>query len=288
MSLLLEKPVENRSKQSELIQGLVPQSQTDSLKEKIVIFENRIFILVQSSILIKSSYYGYDYFEKKIAETTEPQALFHIDTNKKELRYFRDNITIQSAQLYKLKYEQYMKEHIDITGKSHPEVCEIHKDIIKKRIEQQLLRIPSKDKIRQREDIHREYIRKTIDKSFIESSDGIYEFASKAEVGVLILFTKMSEDYVTQFGEAPRYIGHPCADGVLRTSYKEYVYYLMEELFKSNKEEHLDDPQLWIASHLVDRMQRIYPHLKITYKQTKDIMPTIILYFNVDAKLSLH
>jgi hypothetical protein len=287
MSLLLEKPAENRSKQSELIQGLIPQSQTDSLKEKIVIFENRIFILVPSSILI-NSYYAYDYFEKKIAETTEPHTLFHINTDKKELRSFRDNITIQSAQLYNLKYEQYIKEHIDITGKSHPEVCEIHKDIIKKRMEQQMLRIPSKDEIRQREDIHREYIRKIIDKSFIESSGGIYEFASKAEVGVQILFQKMSEDYVTQFGEAPRYIGHTCADGVLRTSYKEYIYYLIEELFKPTKEDKLHDPQLWIASHLVDRMQRTYPHLKITYKTTKDIMPTIILYFNVDAKLPLH
>lgn len=252
----------------------------------IVLYNEAIYVVgKQHEHSDFSLHWGADYFSWKTAGGTYnalfKNALFSVDPNEKLMRYYRTLYTTTMSE--EEAYLHYTVKKKDI---KESDVYTIHTTMLKARIVRKLLDTPSKEQLLAREHTHRSLIKQKIEEMLLEISGTLYATAAKGKQAVHLAFETINETHITDFKKYPRYERGQCADGKIRESFSEYVYYLCEQIFERHADE--TDPKMWIGARLAERVRALYPHLVVQVFAEKYIFPRIEIQMNIDVSNLMH
>ena len=288
MSELIEPPLEDKETASVLHVAKNRFNREDSAifdknRDKIVLYDGGIYVLYDYNrhrLTFAVDYYTY----KLLAPTTDR---FSITTGHNVFSITEpggrlDMRMSTSREQHYSHYEYFMKTHIDLTDKTEDEINAFHLEILKVAIHRKMVDIPSIEQIKAREVQHRSILRGDLYKTLCTISDKIYETAKKGKLAVSISFTTITEKRITAYGALPRFAKFPCGDGRLRETFVEYFHYLFEGIYKRHADE--EEP-IWIWARIVEQVRGIFPHLIVDCGSMEELMPKVLIRFNIDVSL---
>lgn len=242
---------------------------------QIVVYNQHIYVVGGSN---KNLHWGTDYFNWKIGgrtyEALMGDASFSIEKDDKALKYYR---YVQTTMSPTEAYAHYISNRKII---SESEVHATHIELLKSTIIKKMLDIPSKEEIAEREKSHADIIKSQIEKSLLLISPSLYKAASNAKQCIVVEFS-LNEAILTNHKKYPRFINIPCADGTVRESFNDYVYYVCGQIFERHTDD--TDPKLWIGSRLAERIRKLFPHLSVECVPSANVFPDIRIGMNIEG-----
>lgn len=233
-----------------------------------------------------STSYVYEYFTYRTIEDKENDYhySFTIHWDKKLINTsYSNEFFNQSLAGQKEMFNKFLKEAQYVNDKSESELCAIHSELLRAKIVRKLLDSPSVHIIKAREDEHRQYIRNELHDFFLKVPNDIYKWAQDGQTTVEFTLYGINERRITSYETKKPFYQYPCIDGILRPTFKEYVYYILSGLYPGYDEK--NDHHIWIGLCICDRLRQIYPHFTIEIKECPDlIIPKIIIHTNVNVQ----
>lgn len=275
------QPVPNQSdpKPMDLLiksqQEMISKLQID---KQIIIYNNRIYI---THVPHKTIIWLYDYFYYRTVNrelsVNSDNPEFYIELTKKQFI----NPGISHDDTYKnTLYYGFLNTVKIIEDASEDNICKIHTDILKSRLENNVVSTVKKEDIISRELSHRRFIIKQIDSLFIKVPAHLYKMTGDGRQTVKLSFAHINEKEITNNGALPYFKSHPCSDNIIRKDFRDYFNFLLEKEFLHKSDEL--DKQDWIGERLVNKCKKIYPHLDVTYNTTANLLPDININLNID------
>jgi hypothetical protein len=244
---------------------------------QIVVYNQHIYVVGGEN---KNLQWASDYFNWKIGggkyteESFMEDASFSIEKDNKALKYYR---YVQTTMSPTEAYAHYISNRKII---SESEVPATHLELLKSTIIKKMLDIPSKEEIAEREKSHADIIKSQIEKSLLLISPSLYKAASNAKQSIVVEFS-LNEAILTNQKKYPRFINIPCADGTVRESFNDYVYYVCGQIFERHTDD--TDPKLWIGSRLAERIRKLFPHLSVECVPSANVFPDIRIGMNIEG-----
>jgi hypothetical protein len=244
------------------------------IDKQIIVYANRIYITLHSGnklIWIK------DYYMYKSGRIDDYNTSFHLDINKKQFV----NYSEPADNDYKTKlFYGFLNSVKIIDDTSDENIGKIHLELLKSRLFNKVIPSISKDEILSREEHHRARILKDINLYIEKISAHLYKMADAGIQILRICFDDINEISITDNGKTPQFKEYPCSDGIIRSNFIEYFYFLFEKVYKKETDEISD--QDWLGTRLVEKCKNIYPHIHFSYKSSKSLLPSVILSLNID------
>ncbi len=168
------------------------------------------------------------------------------------------------------------------------EVCDMHNECLKNKIINKLTEIITPEDIKKREAAHLENINKYMVDVLKLIANSLYSIADNGDKKLRITFDTLNEKYITSFDKLPIYYKHPNADGITRTNFIDYLYYLFEKQHPKTDDEQMTSEIEWIASVIIKKIKQIFPHIKFSHRWDANcILPDIIVEIDVEINLLL-
>lgn len=252
-------------------------NESDDPSYKFVVYNQHIYVVGGKKD--RRLYWAADYFNWIIGgrtyESLMNDAYFSIEPVDKKLKYYR---CIQTTMSPTEAYAHYISNVKTISGS---EVYATHIELLKSAIIKKMLDIPSKKEIVEREKSHADIIKSAIEKTLLQISPTLYKAASNAKQCVIIYFN-IDESVLTNHKKYPRFVNVPCADGTVRESFNDYVYYVCGQIFERHTDD--TDPKLWIGSRLAERILKLFPHLTVEcMPSATNVFPDIRISMNIEG-----
>lgn len=241
----------------------------------IVVYNQHIYVVGGKN---DNLHWAADYFNWIIGgrtyESLMSDAHFSLEPNDKKLKYYR---CVETTMSPTEAYAHYISNRKIISAS---EVYATHIELLKSTIIKKMLDIPTKKEIAEREKSHADIIKSAIEKTLLQISPTLYKAASNAKQYVIIDFN-INESILTSCKRYPRFINIPCADGTVRESFNDYVYYVCEKIFERHTDD--TDPKLWIGSRLAERIRKLFPHLTVECVPSANVFPDIRINMNIEG-----
>ena len=255
-------------------------------KEHIISLINKLYICQYRH----NALWLYDYYDMIIdrkmnnADRHEASGLvIVVYYNDKKFKAIHNNT--HSEEVQKALYRDFFKI---VQVLNECEVCDKHNECLKNKIVNKLTEVITPDQIKKREDAHIENINRYIIDVLKLIANSLYSTADNGDKKLRISFSTLTEKYVTNNDNIPIYYKHPNADGVTRSKFIDYLYYLFEKENPKSDDEQMISEIEWIASVMIKKIKQIFPHIKFYYRwDEKCTLPDIIAEIDVEINLLL-
>lgn len=230
-------------------------------------------VLFEDKILKVRTLYNNDYLFDYFNDTSD------ISKCEYTLNHSEKILTISGLYSASLDFKQAVYERFHRTVvylKNDPElVYKFHKMMLRAQaINSRINSMRNETLIRRREEIHSTRLHNHINSILNEISDTIYKAAATGKTYVDVCF-EVSEMTLEGFLEVhPLSLGIPNSDGVLRTSFSEYVAYLLGCGETSEM-----TGCAYSSAYLLEKLAKKFPHFTIAEHATGKNLPTFRITF---------
>lgn len=272
----IEKPVENEVEVDEkeetaepptkkicLISELEKKIQDVRTPGAIVVYNNRIYITERVYSLI----YLKDYYStKRLMIKTSMD--FTIDLDERSLQNSNHSWNTQE------KTERFTNFFNKVKIIQENEVDTVFQECLQTIYNENAVQHVSLEAIKINEMHHRARLVERIYGHLNGITDALYEVSKKCGNTIIVAFHNINMNSITNYGKHPIY--SVCADGKKRSE-KEYVYYLLESVFKKDVSVNDIDDYHWFVIEMFKIIRTAFPGFKLDYEDTTSFLPKIII-----------